>query len=98
MPNDRGPVWRNEQERQILAEVYRSFGTKFDPDGNPTHYQEWFRGAGIIENHPVKMSRTLQINCNYKPLLMMKDVIALAEKYGLDLFLQEVDPAGNPVK
>jgi hypothetical protein len=96
MANDRGPVWKNEQERQILAEVYRSFATSFDSNRNPTSYQEWFRGAGIVDNHPVKMTKTLVINCNYRPLLMMKEVLGLAEKYGLALFLQEVNSNGNP--
>lgn len=96
MANNSGPVWKNETDRQILAEVYRSFATSFDGQGNPQAYQQWFRGAGIVERHPVKMARTLQINCNYKPILMMKEVIAIAEKYGLELFLQEVDPDGNP--
>lgn len=96
MSNNTGPVWKSEGDRQILAEVYRSFATKFDGSGNPTAYQEWFRGAGIVEKHNVKMARTLEINCNYRPLLMMKEVLAIAEKYGLELFLREVDAAGNP--
>lgn len=96
MSNNTGPVWKNEQERQILAEVYRSFATQFDGQKNPTAYQQWFRGAGIVENHPVKMTRTLVINCNYKPVLLMKEVMLLAEKHGLALYLQEVDPDGNP--
>jgi hypothetical protein len=79
-----------------LAEVYRSFATAFDGQRNPTAYQEWFRGAGIIDNHPSTSARTLVINCNYKPLLMMKEVLGLAEKHRLALFLQEVDPSGNP--
>lgn len=95
-----GPVWKNEQERQILAEVYRSFATSFDNGnrvtGNPVAYQEWFRGAGIVENHPVKMTKTLVITCNYRPFLLLKEVQALADKYGLALYLQEVDSNGNP--
>lgn len=96
MANNAGPVWKNEQDRQILAEVYRAFATKFDENHNPVAYQQWFRGAGIVENHPAKMARTLLINCNYRPLLLMKEVLALAEKHGLALFLQEVDEMGNP--
>ncbi len=91
-----GPVWKNEEERQILAEVYWSFATKFDGQKNPVAYQEWFRGAGIVENHPVKMAKTLVINCNYRPLLLMKEVMALAERSGLAVYLQEVDPEGKP--
>lgn len=93
-----GPTWRNEQERQILAEVYKSFATKKDGNGVPIAFAEWFRGAGIVDRHPVKMAKTLVINCNYKPRLMMKEVMGLAEKYGLALYLQEVDSNGNPVE
>lgn len=95
MANDR-PIWKNETDRQILASVYKSFATRVDGQGNPTSYQEWFRGAGIVENHPAKMGRTLLINCNYRPLLMMKEILAIAEKHGLMMILQEVDANGNP--
>lgn len=91
-----GPVWRNEEERRVLAEVYRSFATRFDGNRNPTAYQEWFRGAGILENHPKTGGRTLVINCNYKPLLMMKEVLSIATKHNLLLYVQEVDYDGNP--
>jgi hypothetical protein len=93
-----GPIWKNEQDRQILAEVYKAFSTRRDSNGVPIAYMEWFRGAGIVENHPVKMTRTLVINCNYKPRLMIKEVMSVAEKFGLPLYLQEVDANGNPVE
>lgn len=96
MSNTTGPHWKNEEDRKILAEVYRAFATAFDGNRNPTAYQEWFRGAGIVENHPVKMCRTLQINCNYRPLLLIKEIYTLANKYSLDVYLQEVDSDGNP--
>lgn len=87
--------YKNEEERQIVAEVYKSFATAFDGNGNPTAYQQWFRSAGIVENHPIKMAKTLQINCNFRPLLIMKEVQTIAEKYGLQLYFQEVDANGN---
>jgi len=96
MTNINGPTWKNEKDRQILAEVYKTFATRLDNNGNPTAYQEWFRGAGIVEYHPIKTTRTLQINCNYKPLLFMKEILSLTQKYGLELFIQEVDPDGKP--
>ena len=89
-------MWKNEQDRQILAEVYRSFATAFDGNNNPTAYQSWFRGAGIVENHPMKMARTLVINCNYRPLLLMKEILSVASKLNIEVFLQEVDEMGNP--
>jgi len=48
MTNINGPTWKNEKDRQILAEVYKTFATRLDNNGNPTAYQEWFRGAGIV--------------------------------------------------
>jgi antibiotic biosynthesis monooxygenase (ABM) superfamily enzyme len=96
MANNNGPMWKNEQDRQILAEVYRSFATAFDGNNNPTAYQSWFRGAGIVENHPMKMARTLVINCNYRPLLLMKEILSVASKLNIEVFLQEVDEMGNP--
>ena len=68
MANNNGPMWKNEQDRQILAEVYRSFATAFDGNNNPTAYQSWFRGAGIVENHPMKMLRK---SIKWKGLLTM---------------------------
>lgn len=92
-----GPVWKNEEERQILAEVYKSFATGFDENGNPNAYQAWFRGAGIVENHPKMMAKTLVLTCNYKPLLLMKEVQTVAQKFKLQVYLQEVDKAGNNI-
>jgi hypothetical protein len=93
-----GPTWKNDEERKILAEVYQSFATKTDPQtGFPVAFQEWFRGAGIVDSHPSTQQRTLVINCNYRPFLMMKDIIALSDKFGIKLFLQEVDSNGKPV-
>ncbi len=97
--SNQGPVWRNEEERQILSEVYRAFATRIDPTTKtPLAYQEWFRGAGILPPTPTQTKRTLRINCNYRPLLMMKEVMALAEKFDMVLHLQEVDADGNPIK
>ena len=97
MSNQIGPVWRNEEERQVLAEVYKAFATRFDPaTRNPIAYQEWFRGAGILPPTPTQEKKTLVVNCNYKPLLMMKEVMALAEKFNLVLQLREIDENGNP--
>lgn len=91
-----GPVWKNEEDRKILEEVYRTFATRLDAKGNPVAYQEWFRGAGIVYDHPVKMAKTLEVNCNYRPVLIMKELRTLADKHGLELYLQEVDVNGNP--
>ena len=91
-----GPTWRNDKERQILAEVYRSFATAFDANKNPTAYQQWFRGAGIIDGDASNPQQVLVINCNYRPFLVMKEVLGLAERHGLKLKLQEVDKDGNP--
>ena len=90
------PLQIRPEDRPIIAEVYRAFATAFDGNGNPTAYQQWFRSAGIVENHPVKMSKTLVIRCNFKPLLLMKEIQSIALKHNLDVYLEEVDAAGNP--
>ena len=86
-----------EKERKILQEVYKAFATDFDGNGNPTAYQQWFRSASIVERHPVKMATTLQINCNYRPLLIMKEIQMLSQRFGLELYVQEVDQNGKPL-
>jgi hypothetical protein len=90
------PLQIKPQDRPIIAEVYRAFATAFDGNGNPTAYQQWFRSAGIVENHPVKMAKTLVIRCNFRPLLLMKEVQTIAMKHNLELYLEEVDANGNP--
>jgi|ERR1044072_3528891 hypothetical protein len=94
--NDIGPKWKDEKERLILQDVYKAFASRIDSTGTPIEFQEWFRGAGIVENHPIQMARTLEINVNYRPIFMMKEIIALAEKHGLALYLREVDSEGKP--
>jgi hypothetical protein len=90
--------YKTEEERQIVAEIYKTFATDFDGNGFPIAYQQWFRGAGFVDNHPVKMTKTLQINCNFKPLLILKDIMGIETKYGYPVFLQEVDKDGTPIK
>lgn len=83
-----GATWKNEEERVILAEVYKTFAAEVDSNGVPTRYQEWFRGAGIVENHPTKMCRALVINANYFPAVEQQKIIALSQKYNLPYVLE----------
>lgn len=82
-----GPTWRNEKERLITEECYKKFGP-----------QEWFRGAQIYPDHPKKLGLTLEIAVNYKPVFVMKEIASFADKYGIQLYLKEVDKDGNPVE
>ena len=80
-----GPTWRDEKERLITESCYKTFGP-----------QQWFRGAQIYPDHPVKLGLTLEIAVNYRPVLMMKELLSFADKYGMMLFIKEVDNQGNP--
>jgi hypothetical protein len=60
--------------RLALGEFYDNSKTK-----------QWFRRAEIIENHPTHMKPTLEIYCDYNPVLEMKDILQFIDKYGLAL-------------
>lgn len=62
----------NEKDRSILAEFYEMNKNK-----------QWFDGALIIKNHASHMGPTLEIYCNYNPVLEMRDIIQFTSKYSL---------------
>jgi hypothetical protein len=57
----------NEQDRQILAEFIQTY-----------HQRQWLRGANVIENHPERMCKTLEVAVNYKPVAEMKELLEFA--------------------
>lgn len=69
----------NEQDKAILREFVATYAG-----------HEWMRGANIIEMHPLKMCKTLEVAVNYKPLYDMEKLIGFADKYKLALHLFEV--------
>ena len=42
--------------------------------------RQWFNRAEIVPNHPKHMKKTLEIYCNYNPLLEMKDILSFTQK------------------
>jgi hypothetical protein len=47
--------------------------------------KQWFRRAEIVENHPTHMKTTLEIYCDYNPVLEMKEIFQFTNKYDLAL-------------
>lgn len=83
-----GPTWKNEADRIILADVYRTFAVEVDENKMPVRYQEWFRGAGIVDNHPTKLGRTLVINVNYFPAVEQQKILELSQKHNIQYHLE----------
>lgn len=64
----------NGEHKRILGEFYDTYKNK-----------QWFRRAELISNHPTHMKPTLEIHCNYTPVLEMKDIIPFFTKYNLGM-------------
>lgn len=60
--------------RRILGEFY-------DTNKN----KQWFNRVELIEMHSSHMKPTLEIHCDYNPVLEMKEIIAFTSKYNLGL-------------
>ena len=63
----------NEYKR-ILGEFYDKYKNK-----------QWFHRAELIENHLTHMRPTIEIYCNYNPILEMKEIVPFISKYNLGL-------------
>lgn len=74
-----------ERLKEICTDTVRAFGR-----------QEWFRDVTVYNAHPRTGEPTLEIKCNYTPLLERKRIFEFVERYNLVLRFLEVDPAGNP--
>lgn len=83
-------IYRNEQERRILKYVYDNF-----------HMYNWFRGAGIVDIHPLtkEEKKVLVINCNFKPFLDFFNIKKILEpieiQERMEIYWREVDENGN---
>lgn len=44
--------------------------------------RQWFDKAEIY-THPNQLKRTLELTCNYNPLLEMKEILTFTSKYNL---------------
>ena len=80
---DNRPRWTNEEDKKIVEEVYRRFATEFNREGIPTAYQQWFNGAAVIPDHPVKLCKTIEIQANYYPAAELNSVVEISMKYGI---------------
>jgi hypothetical protein len=63
---------KNPEHRRILGEFY-------DINKN----RQWFRRAELIELHPTHMKPTIEIYCDYNPVLEMKDILQFTSKYNV---------------
>lgn len=82
------PRWTNDKDKAIVEEAYRSFAVDFDRNGIPVAYQQWFNGASVIPNHPVKLGRTLEIQANYYPAAELNTLANLAAKHGIKYHIE----------
>jgi len=64
----------NEKDRQALAEFIQKY-----------HTHQWLRGANVIENHPTRFCKTLEVAVNYRPVRELPDLMDFAQQRGLAL-------------
>ena len=78
-----------QKRRDILVECVKRFGR-----------QEWFRDATVYEQHPISGAPTIEIKCNYRPILGpdRKAVIDFAQECNLQERYLVVDKQGKPVE
>jgi len=69
----------NEKDRQILAEFIQKY-----------HTHQWLRGANVIELHPTRLCKTLEIVVNFRPVREMGDLLAFGDKHGVALEFVQV--------
>jgi hypothetical protein len=76
-----------QQRKDICVEVVKKLG-RF----------EWFRDVVVWENHPIALTKVLELKVNYVPRLAEKEVKTFALSLGFsDVRWQEVDANGNAV-
>ena len=73
----------NQEYRRILGELY-------DINKN----RQWFNRAELVEMHPSHMKPTLEIYCDYNPVLEMKDLLQFTDKYHLALEIKALSNQG----
>ena len=63
---------KSTEHRRILGEFY-------DINKN----KQWFHRAELVELHSSHMKPTLEIYCDYNPVLEMKDIIQFTSNYNI---------------
>ena len=59
----------------------KALGEFYDLNKN----RQWFHRAELIEMHPSHMKPTLEIYCQYNPVLEMKEILSFTSRYNLAL-------------
>ena len=70
----------NEKDRQILAEFIQKY-----------HTHQWLRGANVIEMHPTRLCKTLEVAVNYRPVRELADILDFCAQRGIALEFLTVD-------
>ena len=68
-----------QEDKVALGEFYDIFSK-----------MQWFERAEIIENHPTKMKKTLEVLVRYKPLLEQKEILTFTAKHNVALEMVEI--------
>jgi hypothetical protein len=67
--------------KQLPDRLRLALGEFYDNSKN----KQWFRRAEIVQQHPMHMKNTLEIYCEYAPVLEMKEILQFTAKYDLAL-------------
>lgn len=74
---------KSTEHRRILGEFY---------DFNKN--KQWFHRAELVELHPTHMKPTLEIYCNYNPVLEMKEILSFTNMYNVALEIRPLSHQG----
>ena len=86
--NPNTPRWTNDADKAIVEDIYRAFAVDFDRNHVPVAYQQWFNGAAVVPNHPVKLTKAIDIQANYYPSAEINTLSTIAMKYGLPYHIE----------
>lgn len=64
----------SNEDKQIIFEFYNSYSNR-----------QWFNRAEVVLNHPRQMRKTLEVYCNYNPLLEMKEILTFTQKHNMSV-------------
>lgn len=70
----------NPKDRAVLAEFIQTY-----------HNHQWLRGANIVELHPTRLCKTLEVHVNYRPVRENMELMSFAEKHGVALEFVQVE-------
>ena len=85
MPQKAG-ILPNEDKQKIFE-----FYSLYSP-------RQWFNRAEIILNHPKHMKKTLEVYCNYNPLLEMKDILTFTQRHNIAVEIIDLSHSDSAIK